>query len=480
MVYLIKQLKYRTLSFFLVVRDVQLRDIYIFEAMRFNLIRLETLSLSSFDSPNMRNNIQETMVSLNALRTVVSFYKDEKCTKDINQLEEQLDATIKYLKLHTFYTLDRLIFIKKYLQPATFSLMAIQQKLGIPFLEERSKIFRAVNLKVPTIYDAKFLNVKFYAQDKYYKDNPLYAELGKKLFFDTRLSANEQLSCASCHKPDDVLTDGLTTALTNKPGVFQLRNTPTILNAALQAAYFYDLAAVSLETQVNHVVVNPQEYNHSYDNIMQRMMVDTSYVRMFSQAFPEYKNNAVSIYTINTCIADYERKFIFLNSPFDRYMRGEAKSIDASVKRGFNLFMGKAQCGTCHFAPTFFGTVPPFYGVTESEVLGITKVFDTIHPVLDEDIGRFKNFELPEFKYAMKTSTIRNAALTAPYMHNGGFNTLDEVIEFYEHGGGAGLGLSVPNQTLPTTRLQLSIQEKKDIHSFIKALTDTTGLKSLF
>lgn len=478
--YLTKQLKYRTLSFYLVLRDAQLRDIYMFEAMRFHLIRVETLSLPSFDSPNMRNNVQEIMVSLNALRTVLSFYKDEKSTEDINQLGEQLDAAVKYLKSYTFYTLDRLSFIKKYLQPATRSLMAIQQKLAIPFLEEKSRVFRAVNLKAPTIYDAGFLNVKFYAQDKYYSDNPLYTQLGKKLFFDTRLSAGEHLSCASCHKPDAALTDGLPTSITNKPGVFQQRNTPTILNAALQAAYFYDLAAVSLETQVNHVVVNPKEYDHSYGGIMQRLKADTTYVRLFAQAFPEYKENAISIYTINTCMADYERKFIFLNTPFDRYMRDETKSLDASVKRGFNLFMGKAQCGTCHFAPTFFGTAPPFYGVTESEVLGTTKTFDTIHPVLDEDIGRFKNFELPEFKYAMKTSTVRNAELTAPYMHNGGFKTLEEVVEFYDHGGGAGLGLSVPNQTLPSNRLYLSKQDKKDIISFIKALTDTTGLKSLF
>ncbi|CAF3357083.1 unnamed protein product [Rotaria sp. Silwood2] len=160
-------------------------------------------------------------------------------------------------------------------------------------------------------------------------------------------------------------------------------------------------------------------------------------------------------------------------------MRGQTAVIDPSVKRGFNLFMGKAQCGSCHFPPTYFGTVPPFYGTSESEVLGVTKKFDTIHPVLDDDIGRFKMFELEQFRHAIKISTVRNADLTAPYMHNGGFKTLDEVIEFYNRGGGAGLGLNVPNQTLPSTKLNLSKQDKKDIVSFIKALTDTTGLRSL-
>jgi cytochrome c peroxidase len=99
--------------------------------------------------------------------------------------------------------------------------------------------------------------------------------------------------------------------------------------------------------------------------------------------------------------------------------------------------------------------------------------------MLDDDIGRFKNFEIDQFKNAIKTSTVRNAALTAPYMHNGGFKTLEEVVEFYNIGGGAGIGLDVPNQTLPDTRLHLSAQEKKDIITFMKALTDTTGFNKL-
>lgn len=478
-IYLTKQLKYRTLAFYMLLKDIQLRDTYIFEAIRFNLIRIETLSLVAFDSPNARNNIEEIVSALKSFRTIVACYKEEKSTAAIEALDAQLKSALAYLENKQFTTLDRLHFIKKYLQPITTSLTSVQQKLSIPYLEASGQVFRAVNLYAGNIYDSSFLNTKFYAQDKYYKNNPLYAALGKKLFFDKRLSADESMSCATCHQPANAFTDQLPTAISNKPGVFQARNTPTILNAALQAAYFYDLSAVSLETQVDHVVINPKEYNHNYSEIMKRLKADTTYVRLFSEAFPEYSKDAISIYAINTCIADFERKFVQLNTPFDRYMRGQTNSLDASVKRGFNLFMGKAQCGSCHFAPTFFGTAPPFYGVSESEVLGVTKTFDTLHPVLDDDIGRFKNFEIDQFRNAMKTSTVRNAALTGPYMHNGGFKTLDEVIEFYNRGGGAGMGLEVPNQTLPATKLNLSQQEKKDIISFMKALTDTSGIKSL-
>ena len=478
--FLTKQLKYRTLSFYLVLRDVPLQDAYIFEALRFNLIRIEALGLVSFDSPNIRNNVPEIIAALSTVKTVLEYYKEDKTSLNFDTLYQLLTKTIAYLQNQSFTTLDRLLFVKNYLQPITKKIIAFQQERAIPYMDENSTIIRAVNLRVPTIYDTAFLNVRFYAQDKYYKNNPLYATLGKLLFFDTRLSADGKLSCATCHKPTKVFMDGLPTSITNKTGEFQQRNTPTLLNAPFQAAYFYDLDATSLETQVNHVVINPKEYNHNFDSIINRLKNDTVYVRLFSEAFPEYKKDAIAISTINTCIADYERKFIFLNSAFDKYMRGETNKIGASVKRGFNLFMGKAQCGSCHFAPTFFGTAPPFYGISESEVLGTTTTFDTIHPKLDEDIGRYKNFALPEFKYSIKTSTVRNAELTAPYMHNGGFKTLEEVIEFYDHGGGVGLGLDVPNQTLPSNRLNLSNQDKKDIITFIKALTDTAGINRLF
>ncbi len=478
-IYLTKQLKYRTLAFYLLLKNAELRDTYIFEAIRFHFIRIETLSLVSFDSPDVRNNIEEMIASLKTFNAIFSFYKDEKNLTEVAVLKTNIQTAITYLSSKNFNSLDRLVFIKNYLLPITKSISFLQQSLAIAFLEESAQLFRVVNLTSKTIYDINFLNPKFYAQDKYYKNNPLYTSLGKKLFFDKRLSSDGSMSCATCHQPGNFFTDKLPTAISNITGEFQKRNTPTILNAALQAAYFYDFSATSLETQVDHVVINPKEYNHSYDGVLARLKADTTYTRLFSDAFPEYKNDAISIYGVNTCIADFERQFVQLNSPFDKYMRGQISNIDVSVKRGFNLFMGKAQCGACHFAPTFFGTVPPFYGTSESEVIGVTKSFDTIHPILDDDIGRFKNFEIDQFKFSMKTSTIRNSELTAPYMHNGGFKTLDEVIEFYNRGGGAGLGLNIPNQTLVSDKLNLTKQDKKDIISFIKSLTDTSGISRL-
>lgn len=474
--FLTKQLKYRTLYFYTIFKNASLRDNYIFEAMRFHFIRMETLNLVAFDSPKLRNNTAEIRSALLTFQTILGYYKNDQNAGQIKRINTDLQKTESYLEQKNFTSLDRLLFIKNYIQPLVKEIALLQENLNISFLESLYKVFRAVNLKALNIYDTDFLNARFYAKDKYHKDNPLYTALGKRLFFDKRLSVDSSMSCATCHQPAKAFTDGLPVSITNKAGVFQHRNTPTVLNAALQAAYFYDLAATSLETQVDHVMVNPLEFNFNYDEAVKRLKDDTLYVRLFGEAFPEYKNDAISSVSINTCISDFERSLIRLNSPFDQYMRGEITQLDPAVKRGFNLFMGKAQCGSCHFAPTFSGTAPPFYGMSESEVLGTTKVWDTLHPVPDEDIGRFKIMEYEPYRHAFKTSTVRNASLTAPYMHNGGFKTLDEVLDFYDRGGGAGLGLNVPNQTLPPERLNLSRQDKQDLISFMKALTDTSGI----
>ena len=477
--FLIKQLKYRALSYHLYFSEIDLKDTYIFEAAQYHLIRIETLNLVSFDSPDLRNNCAEIKNSLQAIAQVFAYYKDEKNQKEFDTLHATLQKSIQYLATKNFNTLDRLTYIKKYIQPIKQQFQAFQQVNNISALGENTVLFRSINLKSKTIYDADFLNPKFFAQDRYYVDNPLIAEIGKKLFFDKRLSIDNKLSCATCHQPANAFTDKEFTAITNIDGVFQKRNTPTLLNAALQTGYFYDIRALTLEQQIGHVITNPQEFNCNYDTVLNRLKNDTQYVRLFSQAFPSYQNEIISTYTINTCIADFQRKLILLNSAFDKYMRNETAIISESTKRGFNLFMGKAQCGACHFAPTYFGLAPPFYTNSESEVIGVTKKFDTIHPILDDDIGRYKNLEIDDFKHSFKTSTVRNSFLTAPYFHNGGFLTLPDVLEFYNQGGGVGMGLNIPNQTLSEQKLQLTYQDKKDIISFIKALTDTSGVAKL-
>jgi cytochrome c peroxidase len=154
-------------------------------------------------------------------------------------------------------------------------------------------------------------------------------------------------------------------------------------------------------------------------------------------------------------------------------MRGDSNLSKREIN-GFNVFMGKAKCGTCHFLPLFNGAKPPRYYFTESEVLGVPAEKHKNKAVIDNDSGRILITGIPIHLFAFKTPTIRNIALTAPYMHNGVFDTLEEVVEFYDSGGGSGLKIAPENQTLPPEKLKLTRQEKKDLVLFMKSLTDTS------
>jgi cytochrome c peroxidase len=126
------------------------------------------------------------------------------------------------------------------------------------------------------------------------------------------------------------------------------------------------------------------------------------------------------------------------NSAFDHYMAGNKSAMTPDQVKGFNLFMGKAQCGTCHFAPYFNSLIPPLFTVSELEILGTTKTDNLKKPEYDTDMGRYDLYQIHYYKQAFKTPTVRNAQKTGPYMHNGAFRTLDGVLDFYNKGGGNG------------------------------------------
>ncbi|HHS95239.1 MAG TPA: cytochrome-c peroxidase, partial [Phaeodactylibacter sp.] len=310
--------------------------------------------------------------------------------------------------------------------------------------------------------------------------NPKNIQLGKMLFHDPILSKNLDMSCATCHDPKKAFTDGLPKGITSHKGKPNIIHTPTTIDVAFGTRFFWDLRVYTLEQQVADVFRNPLEFNLSFAEAAQRLEQSEKYRQMFTDIYGGITKRPIKRRSITNAIAAYVNTLISFDSPFDKYVRNESDVLSEDAIRGFNLFMGKAACGTCHFVPTFSGLVPPFYMETESEVLGITLGLDTLNPRLDTIIGRFGNGKRKEtfdfFKHSIKTVTLRNIELTAPYMHNGLFNTLEEVIEFYDKGGGAGMGLQVENQTLPAEPLQLSQQEKKDLIAFMHSLTDTTGL----
>jgi cytochrome c peroxidase len=198
---------------------------------------------------------------------------------------------------------------------------------------------------------------------------------------------------------------------------------------------------------------------------------------LFKNAFADAEE-LVSEDHFTNAIASYLRSLVSLNSRFDQFMNGTGANLNEEEKKGFNLFTGKAKCATCHFMPLFNGVAPPYFSEAESEVLGVPATADTVHPVLDADEGKYGLYPISIFRFAFKTPTLRNIALTAPYMHNGVYKTLEEVIDFYDRGGGTGLGIAPINQTLPASRLQLTPVEKKQLVAFLQTLTDTVRMRA--
>jgi cytochrome c peroxidase len=193
----------------------------------------------------------------------------------------------------------------------------------------------------------------------------------------------------------------------------------------------------------------------------------------FSRALHGKPEASITPASIRMAIAAYVRSLTALNSPFDRALRGDTLAMNAQQRFGFNLFMGKGRCATCHFLPFFNSTAPPLFAHSEGEIIGVPDRPVTRGARLDADSGQGRVDRLAVHLFAFKVPTLRNITLTAPYMHNGVYPTLDQVVDFYDRGGGEGIGAKVPGQTLPDSRLNLTVEEKRALVAFMGALTDT-------
>ena len=308
-------------------------------------------------------------------------------------------------------------------------------------------------------------------------NNPLTksgVSLGRMLFYDPILSGNNQRACASCHRPEYGFAEPIATSVMFGQEGVVARNAPTLLNVGFQKAFFLDASTTYLEDQVVVVNQNVNEMHGNFAQLANKLNGSLDYQQLFKAAFKGTSDTTISKDGIVKAIASFERTLISMNSKFDKYMRNESVSLTSSEKNGFNLFMGKAQCGTCHFAPFFNGTVPPNFDKSEWEIIGVPA--NANNKKLDPDLGRYQVAKMDIHQYAFKTTTVRNVEYTAPYMHNGVYKDLNQVLDFYNKGGGIGHGYEVPNQTLPSDSLNLSSSEMNDIIAFMNTLSDTVGL----
>jgi cytochrome c peroxidase len=311
-------------------------------------------------------------------------------------------------------------------------------------------------------------------------DRPIIA-LGRRLFFDPRLSLDGAISCASCHQPQKAFSDGRRVAhgIGGQEGT---RNTPSLLNVAYNLTEFWDGRRPSLETQALDPLTNPLEHGLKDENdLMDRIRSDPSYMTEFSAAFALDAASITSSH-VAQALASYERTLIAGGSPFDRFYFGHDRTaLNPAAERGLALFRGAAQCSTCHviaqkaalFTDNQFHSVnvglpriAPRLAEITTRVVAVRNAGTRIDAVIlsDRDISELGRFVVtldPADIGKFRTPSLRNVALTAPYMHDGSVATLKEAVEreLYEHTNQSGRPLI------------LTPQEKEDLVAFLNALT---------
>jgi cytochrome c peroxidase len=284
------------------------------------------------------------------------------------------------------------------------------------------------------------------------KDNPLTKEkiaLGREFYFDPRLSADGTISCASCHNPKFAFTDGQKFSVGIK-GQIGRRSAPTIINRVFGKAQFWDGKASSLEEQTKGPMINPIEMgNKDYDEVLKRLRNIKGYREEFKRAFG---TEEFTIEQVAKAISSFERTVVSGNSPFDKFESGgDKKAISESAKRGLDIFRDKGRCSECHAGFNF----------TDEKFHNTGAGMDKPNP----DLGRYEITKKEEDRGAFKTPTLREIALTGPYMHDGSLKTLEEVVEFYNKGG-----IKNPNLDKEMKPLNLNEEEKRDLVEFLKTL----------
>jgi cytochrome c peroxidase len=320
-------------------------------------------------------------------------------------------------------------------------------------------------------------------------DNPITPEkvaLGRKLFFDRRLSPNRTMSCAMCHIPEQGFTARELATAVGIEGRSVRRNAPTVLNVAWQARLFHDGREISLEDQIwGPLLASNEMGNPSIGYVIERIRALPDYAGLFEAA---YEGKNASAQRIGAALASYQRTLVAADSRFDRWRyAGEANALSETEKRGFALFTGKARCAACHligerdalftdqgFHNTGIGwrhsnQVPERTRVELAP--GVTAELDrrTVESFSEpplKDVGRYEITHDPKDRWAYKTPSLRNVSLTAPYMHDGSLATLEAVIEFYDRGG-----IDNPDKSPLLAPLGLDAADKAALAAFLRALT---------
>ena len=441
--------------------EVEFNQSLLFHALKLNIYRLITKGITGFDSPVAQNSLQEAISTLEATKTIIGTYPQS------NEVVQLCKNAITFVQnSHDFNSFDRITFIQQYLNPLCDAMHEYQKKHSIPFPQNPNF---AINPEASNLFSEEALNVYFFAPSDALKLNEAIVQLGQQLFNEKALSLDNSRSCTTCHNPEKAFTDGQKFNTIIGSSDMLTRNTPSLINVGYQNAQFMDSRISFIEDQAHAVITNKKEMSGDINEILKRINTNKSYTNQFKKVL---NKKTIGERELKLIIAAYVRSLSSFNSRFDLFMRGDSQQLTSEEKNGFNLFAGKAKCATCHFIPLFNGSVPPYFDKIESEVLGVPNQIAKQGSKVDPDLGKYEVYEIPHHKYSFKTTTVRNTEFTAPFMHNGVFNTLEEVIDFYEDGGGEAYGFNLEHQTLPGDKLHLTHKEKSELIAFIKSLSE--------
>ncbi|MBK6352053.1 MAG: cytochrome C peroxidase [Saprospiraceae bacterium] len=442
-------------------------------ANRLFLLNLTAIYTTGFECPDSAQILFELKHMLHETAEIYNTFNLSYPKYSISQNYSTLySGLIGFVEHQTsgFSNFNHYTFIKDYVNPLFgFNQLAIQKN------NFRSKNYNdySLNNKALSIFNKKL----YTAQDikgifRPVENDSLLDEirgLGKLLFFDPLLSGNNRRSCASCHIPQQYFTDtSRQTALQFDERNSLGRNTPTLVNAVHHHLMMLDGKHHTLLNQFKDVISKPNEMNSDPDELMKKIMSCKSYSVKIKSLAKFTSSKKPTLDHVASAVVLYYSQFSFAEAPFDQSINASIPITSDAIK-GFNLFMGKAQCATCHFPPQFNGIKPPYIS-SEFEVIGVPA--DTNFLKLSQDSGRFSVHPASEMLHAFRTGNLRNTSHTEPYMHNGVFRTMEEVIDFYDAGGGQGKGIKVSNQTLVSDSLHLSVTEKKQLLEFLRSLDE--------
>lgn len=453
---------------------------HFFLCNRLFLLNLSAIYTTGFECPDTMRIIPELKSMLHAVYPIYQLFNEgfpgTPFTDAYLSLFKEMMVFTKTQSNH-FSQFDHFTFIKKYVNP----LFALNQEFIRKYhVSSRSYVDYSLTKTCTSIF-SKGLYQGQSTKGIFLRitdENTLATidKVGKLLFYDPILSGNNMRSCVSCHQSTSFLTDTSTaTSLQYNHKDRLARNTPSLLDVPYNHLLMLDGKHISMKDQAMAVITSPQEMGADADDVLKKVLSCKEYKKTFTNLLkytPQEKE--ITLEHITSALSFYYSKFSKYDAPFDEAMN-TTKELDPIAKKGFNVFMSKAQCATCHFVPQFNGVKPPYVG-SEFEVLGVPQ--DTMYRAMSKDKGRYELNAAKETAHAFRTGTIRNVENTKPYMHNGVFTNLDQVIDFYDAGGGSGKGLFVDNQTLSGDSLHLTKDEKKQLRAFISSLTERVDFEA--